>query len=474
MLRSNLLLLSILFILSIRLSAQEKAGPIPDFRISQSTSISSGNDLPFWMVSNQSGLFTMHNSSYQLTQAGLSRSLERDTLKKWGYTYGANLVYGYAGNADFQPNEYCLGFRLNNLVLKAGAQRDPILYGGLSSTNGNMYRSGNARPVPGLSLSTNGYIPFLFAKKWLTWRFLYEEGILKDKQFVTDAHLHHKNLYLHVPLSPSLSFSLGLEHYVFWGGYSPKYGQIPGGKEYFRYAFGLAGGKDGLLVDQENAAGNQLGSYNLEVKKDWTTLQTTFYWNHPFEDRSGMEFDNLRDGLWGIHLASKNKSAFVTGVVYEYMNTRNQSGSIHLKPAPTPEDPDKKTGRGGDNYFNNNTYTSGYTHYQRMMGTPLFVPKIGADGFSLGFESTRMWMHHLGLNGTMGHGFYWKSLMTWSRNYGNYGNIYLNPLNEFSFLAEGSYKGSKLPFIVKAGAAGDYGDRFEKRVGGYLGIEFNL
>jgi len=188
--------------------AQEKTGFVPDFRLSQTTAVSSGEELPFWMTSNQNGIYTLHNSSYMLFQAGLNRSLDRDTLKKWGYTYGANLVYGFAGSSDFQPNEYWLGFRFHQLILKAGAQSDPIIYGGLSSTNGNMYRSRNARPVPGLSLSTNGYIPFLFAKKWFSWRFLYEEGILKDKQYITDAHLHHKNLHFRALLTPSLSPSV--------------------------------------------------------------------------------------------------------------------------------------------------------------------------------------------------------------------------------------------------------------------------
>jgi len=190
------LIISILTLLSIPLMAQQKDGFVPDFHFSQTTAVSSGEDLPFWMTSNQNGIYTLHNSSYMLFQAGLNRSLDRDTLKKWGYTYGANMVYGIAGTSDFQPNEYWLGFRFHQLILKAGAQSDPILYGGLSSTNGNMYRSRNARPVPGLSLSTNGFIPFLFAKSWFSWRFLYEEGILKDNQFVTNAHLHHKNLHV--------------------------------------------------------------------------------------------------------------------------------------------------------------------------------------------------------------------------------------------------------------------------------------
>ena len=436
--------------------------------------MSSGSDLPFWMTSNQNGVYALHNSSYLLFQAGLNRSLDRDTLKKWGYTYGANMVYGLAGGSDFQPNEYWLGFRFHQLILKAGAQSDPIIYGGLSSTNGNMYRSRNARPVPGLSLSTNGYIPFLFAKKWFSWRFLYEEGILKDKQFVSDVHLHHKNLHFRAALTPSLSLSLGLEHYVFWGGNSPRFGQLPGWSQYFRYIFGLQGGAGASGIDQQNAAGNQLGSYNLELKKDWAALSATFYWNHPYEDRSGRELANMPDGLWGIHVATKNRAAFITDVVYEYMNTRNQSGSVYMVPAPTPENPNRRTGRGGDNYFNQDTYSSGYVHYQRMMGTPLFVPTIGADGISKGFGSTKMWMHHLGISGTVGNGFFWKSLTTWSRNFGTHFYPYPNPLSEFSFLSEGSYAGTKLPFIVKAGVSGDYGERFEHRTGGYLGIEFNF
>jgi len=278
------------------------------------------------------------------------------------------------------------------------------------------------------------------------------------------------SIFVRLSLPPSLS--LGLEHYVFWGGYSQKYGQLPEWSQYFRYVFGLAGGAGATLNDQMNVSGNQLGSYNLELKKKWETTNISFYWNHPFNDRSGMEFDNWIDGLWGIHLATKKRSALITDIVYEYMYTLNQSGAIPPHSAPTPENPNRTTGRGWDDYFGHGIYTSGYTHYQRMMGTPLFVPVISPDGISQGFESTRMWMHHLGVSGALGDGFYWRSLMTWSRNFGKYNDVYPNPLDELSLLAECRYSGAKLPFQVKVGIAGDYGDRFEKRIGGYLGIEF--
>ena len=465
------LLVVILFAFSSMAMAQPQVEFLPEYKASFQTMISSGNDLPFWMTANQNGIYSKQGSSYQLAQFGFNRNIDQDTVMKWSYTYGANLVYGYAGSSAVQVNEYWIGVRFRSLLLKAGAMAEPILYNGLSSTNGNMYNSGNARPIPGLILSSNGYIPSFIAKKWLSVRFLYNEGFLNDSRVVTHAHLHHKNLYLKGTVTSSVSIEVGLEHYVFWGGNSPIYGKLPGEKDYFRYILGLAGGSDSDVKDQVNAAGNQLGSYNLQIQKDWTNISASFYWNHPFEDRSGMELANLPDGLWGIHVMSKKRNALVTDVLYEFMNTRNQSGSFHLIPAPTPENPDRLSGRGMDNYFNHWAYRSGFTHFQRMIGTPLFVPEINAEGVSTGFLSTRMWMHHLGVSGTIGSGFYWKSLLTWSRNFGNYGNVYPDPIDQFSFLEELRYEGKELPFKVKTGIAGDLGQRFEQRLGGYLGVE---
>ena len=454
------ILFLILVSLTFSLFAQERGGFAPVVSASETTLVSSGKDLPFWMSSNQNGAITLHNPTFLLFQAGLKRGLERDSLKKWGYTYGGNLVYGLGGGSDFQPNEFWLGVRFHSLVLRAGAQADPVLYGGLSSTNGNMDHSGNARPVPGLSLSTRGYLPFLFAKKWFSYRFEYEEGFLNDQQAVSNTHLHHKNLYLRSRLTSTLLLTVGLEHYVFWGGNSPIRGQQPGWNEYFRYILEMKGGKGATSSDQINAAGNGLGIYNLELKKEWETGTATFYYNHPFEDRSGLEMVNIKDGLWGIHLGKKDQKALVTDFVYEYMYTLNQSGS--------------KPPRGNDNYFNHDLYSSGFTYFQRMMGTPLFVPTIGANGISQGFESTRMWMHHLGLSGNLGGGLCWKTLLTLSRNFGTYTNRYPNPVNELSVLAQCGYVTPKLPFALRGGVAADYGSRFEQRFGGYLGIGFHF
>ena len=457
------ILLLFFIALTFTLSAQEKNGFAPQVSLGETTLVSSGKDLPFWMSSNQNGTISLHNPTYLLFQAGIRRGLERDSLKKWGYTYGGNLVYGLAGGSDFQPNQYWLGVRYRSVILKAGAEADPVIYGGLSSTNGNMDHSGNSRPVPGISISTKGYLPFLFAKKWFSYRFQYEEGfMILDKQAVSNAHLHHKNLYLRSRLSPTLALTVGIEHYVWWGGNSPVLGPLPGWNQYFRYVLARPGGKGATLSDQQNEAGNGLGIYNVELKKEWPNCIASFYWNHPFEVPSDAGLSNTTDGLYGIHIGKKNKESLFTDFVYEFMRTNGRMRN------------NLSTNSGSSDYFNHGEYTSGFTYFQRMMGSPLFVPTIGADGISQGFESNMMWMHHLGLGGTLGDGFTWKSLLTLSRNFGVPYNLYPNPLTECSGLLECSYATPELPFALKAGVAADYGSRFQKRFGGYLGITFHL
>lgn len=467
MLKFEFLLLALF--LTFTLFANEGDEGFPEIHASLNSYTSSGKDLPFWLVSNQNGVFTMKNSSYQLLQFGVERGLKQDSLKSWGLTYGTNLVYGYAGTSDFQFNQYWFGVRCKWLVMKAGAQGDPVLYGGLSSTNGNMDWSDNARPLPGITLSTNDYVPFFFWKKWFSFKALYAENLLSDKQYVDHAHLHHKYVYGRASLD-SWKISLGLDHWVYWGGTSPVYGKLPGFENYFRYIIGLKGGSNSPDVDNTNASGNSLGLYVLTIEKQYRDFNLTFYYNHPFEDRSGLEMDNLPDGLWGLYLHRKGKT-FLKDIVYEFQNTTNQSGTYNMIEI---RNTGVRTGRGNDNYFNNWIYKSGHVHYNRMMGSPVFIPVIGANGISQGFDNTRILLHHLGFSGWMSDRLSWRSFLTWTRSFGTYDVKFPEPLDQFSFLSECGYNLSNLPIKFNVGIAGDYGERFEKRIGGYAGVSWRF
>jgi len=453
--------------------SQEHRTNLPEIKISAGSYISSGNDLPFWMTSNQNGIFSFHDSSCQLLQLGFEKKMKEDPNKSWDYFYGSDFVYGYSGTAsDFQFNQYWMGARYKGVVLKAGAQPDPILYGGLSSTNGNMDWSNNSRPVPGISLSTDGYIPFFFGKKWFSFKALYAENLLNDKRFVDNVHLHHKSLIGRASLG-TVKLSLGLDHWVYWGGTSPVYGKLPGFDNYFKYILGLKGGANSPKNERTNASGNSLGIYLLTVEKDFRNSRLTFYYNHPFEDRSGLEMENIPDGLWGLHYGSKGEH-FLSDFVYEFQNTLNQSGTYNMVEIGNTG---RFTGRGNDNYFNNWIYKSGHVYYNRMMGSPFFLPVIDANGISKGFDNTRILLHHMGFSGWMNKSTTWKSLISWSRSFGTYdpeGVRYDPPLDQLSFLAECGFIFNKLPLRFIVGVAGDYGDRFEKRAGAYAGLSWKL
>ena len=47
----------------------------------------------------------------------------------------------------------------------------------------------------------------------------------------------------------------------------------------------------------------------------------TVYYQHIFEDTSGLRFHNKTDGLWGIELTNLIKN---TTLLLEYLNTKNQ------------------------------------------------------------------------------------------------------------------------------------------------------
>ena len=473
-------LLVLLFFLYQGAFAQEENDGQTDFKVSLNSYLSSGKNLPFWMTSNQKGMIALNSNNYQLIQAGFSKEFESDSDAKLDYTWGANLVAGYGKESSFQANEFWAGMRYRGITITGGAKANPVVYEGLSSTNGNIDYSNNARPIPGVTIASNGFIPIFIWKNWLTGRGVYEEKFLGTHTFTSGAHLHHKSVELRASLRRDWAVTLGINHYVLWGGTSPEFGPMPGMSQYLNYILVLKAGPGAYVDDQRNRAGNQLGNFSLEIKKSLDRSVISFYYNHLFEDQSGIEFANWSDGLYGLHVSSKDKKQFVTDFLYEFMYTLNQSGSINKLPAPTPDNPNRVTGRGKDSYFDHFIYRS-FSYYNQMISTPLFVPLIGADGVAYGIGSTRMWMHHIGLKGTYGKSFNWKTLITYSRNFGTYdnsfptwGGAYPVPLDELSILLECMYSPKKSPIQIKFGVAGDVGQRFDNTVGAYAGISYKF
>ena len=278
---------------------------------------------------------------------------------------------------------------------------------------------------------------------------------------------------------PKWTFSAGIDHWVFWGGTFPATGdnpsfKMPGWKDYFRYVLGRTGSSSAPKDDQNNVEGNQLGQFIFSIDFAGTKSNLKAYYGHLWEDRSGFQFENAPDGLWGIYWKRVQPKAFFKAIVLEYVNTRDQSGRYH-KYTPDPVNrPDYQIGEGRDNYFNHGFYRSGFVSYNRMMGLPLFIPRIGETGVSEGFLNTRLWGVHLGMNGWLTKQIDWKTMLTYSKHYGKYGQEYTTPKQFVSVAGQLGYRKAGKPFAIALKAAYDHGAIMESGFGAELILTYQI
>lgn len=435
--------------------------------------LSNNNQLPFWLRANQNGIFSEDNNSYQILDFDFIKQFSVDKNKIWDISYGTQIVASYTNNTAFIPISYWADVRYKNFIFSIGAKPDPVHFGGLSSTNANLMWSNNARPLPHIRFSTNGFIPIFSRNQQLTIKAIFEENFLFDKRFIENAHLHHKNIYFKYRSKSNWEIIYGLDHWVFWAGNSPNLGNLPSFKSYLRYITGSKGSSSAPETDQINVSGNQLGNYYFEISKTHINNKLSFYWNHPFEDGSGRRHVNLWDGLWGFSIINKNNEKKISGFLIEFMRTMHQSGSYHQL-APDPNFPGREDAYGRDNYFNHSVYKSGFTHYGLMMGSPFFTPYINEEGVSEGFRSTRLWAFHLGIKGAITNKLYWHTMTSFSKNYGTYSEPFDVPIELFSYLLKLNYKNQESPLSYQFVLAGDIGNESKNQIGLGIGIQYRI
>jgi hypothetical protein len=456
-----LLILVVLYSFSI-----SKAQNPFQITISNTTFAATDSVLPFWFVANQHGRIQASNSFSNITDLTIGQTYNNTSKSKLGYSWGGNFVAAFGENNYYQLNQAFAGLSLFGWEIKGGMFYDEIRFAGLSTSNGNIAASGNARPVPKVRFATRGYKQFPFWQNWLSFKGEYEEGFLNDERYVDGAHLHHKNLYFKFQTSTSFNFKIGFEHFVMWGGTSQNenIGELPEGwNAYWHYVFAIPGGEDFPETDQKNIAGNQLGTYQFEMVKDFSKMEMTLYISHPWEDNSGLNLHNWPDNLLGLHLNIKNEKKLVTDVVYEFTNSRQQSirDSIYSW--------DENSGQWKmneyDDYFNNGIYVSGFTYQQQVMSSPLFYPIAKSNGISMGIRSNRLFAHHLGMRGNFSDFITWKGLLTYIQHLGTYSNPYTTSQKQISGLFEVHYINPGFPIQIGLSAAGDVGNYKGKNLG---------
>lgn len=413
--------------------------------------ISGGGDFsPFWLSANRQGLVSLSPNNGYL-RMGIHKDME--VRNRFSYGFGVDLVGAYEQSAPFYVQQAYVDLKYRSLGVTIGSKEQTSLLEHPELSSGSMVWSGNARPVPQLSVGiprftdvpgTNGWMQ---VKGELSYGFSTDANYQRDrykKPFSYARHIlfHRKNLIFRFEKDAPFFGLVGIDMAAHFGGdvyYSD--GSVvhcPTDLEsFFKVFVPMSGGSNSTWSDQVNVLGNHVGSYLMEFGYKQDDWRISIYKEHYFDDHSGMIFKNWQDGLWGFEWTRYNRS-WLTGFVFECMNSTDQSGPILWNKNETI--PIQVSG--ADDYYNN---IYGWAHWGMTQGTPFITsPDYNADGY-MSVRNSRVRAFHVGVKGCITEELDYRFLSSYSRNWGTLYLPFLNVKNNYSGLLEVRYAPAKYP-----------------------------
>ena len=448
---------------------QSKIHGSTDYNIESSGSASTDKYTPFWIVSNKYGIAPLDAGNAYLRSGIFHRQLFGNGLQ---WSAGIDIVAATPRYRNIYAQQLYTGIRYKFLDLSIGSKENYTSLWDRDLSSGDMVLSANARPIPEINISTPQFTAIPYTKGILQFKGNFAVGrsfdtdyieyFKNEKQYYTQNTLwHHKSLHIKI-IDPTsqipFTATLGIRHHAQWGGTSsdPEIGVQPHSlKDFTRIIAGKNGGASAYHSDSLNVLGNHYGSYDLKMGYLNPAFEIYAYKQHFFDDVSGMEFYNKMDGLYGIQAILHNFS-LVKKIVFEYINTRHQSGPVHL----VDYDHSKYPGYGGgsDDYYNNNGYRAGISNFNKTIGTPLITsPEYNKNG-DLGLKNNRIRAFHLGIQGYLSRQASYRILATSSEGWGTMSRPFLNKENNFSCAAKISYCHPRLEdWLFSGEIAADFG-----------------
>lgn len=367
---------------------------------------SNGSDtLPFWLYANRHGLIPLESSVNFITGFASETSLFPDQ-PDFDIRLGTELVHRFSdvdNTTHFQQLYATVEYR--KLALKAGRfyrlnDYDPSLEG---LTTGFLIESHNATPYPRISIETDGFVPFPNTKGALQIRFRYSDGILENDRTISSPLIHHKSLQLRTVIN-RLSLQVGLFHSVMWGGVDEEKGRLPQSfNDYLKVVFSRPASEESRANISEvlNKLGNTIGVYEAGFTYRTSDLRIVGYRHIFLEDELSVRLQSPWDGIWGLGLIWTDNGNPVHKIVYEHMNSIRQESQ-------------KGLAQGRANFYNHGIYTDGWSYNGRLMGNPLFTYNPDKNEVI----NNVMIAHHLGATGDLSRRFSYRTMITFSRNYG--------------------------------------------------------
>lgn len=356
---------------------------------------SSGTQAPFLLHSNTQGNISDAPFSGNVS-AGIYKRATRPN-RWYDYDFGVIMTgrfdtrhsTGYFNELYAHARLYIVDVTAGIKPLYAGSQNPRLSMGGLLF-------SGNAQPIPRISIGIDEYIPFpglygyMEIKGGLTHGWFADNSRLDPIKDTRDAMLHYKFAGVRLGGKLPVNISYELHHAAQW----------KGGWDSYKHVF-VAGAGGTTLSDQLNAEGNHLGFQELALTAKWSQWRITAYWQTLFEDMSAkfIGFTNQTDGLWGLSVR-QTQWPYIHSVMYEFLNTTGQDGPWH--------DKDGLIYGGRSDYYNNLSFPQGWTHFGRTIGNPYMAP-----------SNNRVRVHLVGAAGNI-YGFEYRFIASYARNWSTY------------------------------------------------------
>lgn len=418
--------------------------------------VGTGDFAPSLIMANRGGTITQSKGVYE--RVALFCPLE--PKKRFSYSFAID-AYAQATSGisysqwNYREKKLCMKSRrpaavtlqqlygmvkYRSVFLMAGMKEHDRTFLNNSLSSGDLTLSNNARPIPQIRVGfydfvdipfTNGWVQIIgdiaYGKftddKWNEDHFNYYNSFI-----TTDVWFHYKRLYLRSKPSKRLSVTVGMQHAAQFGGYYRNFrkGECIGSHrdrvdfKTFIDMFVQKQFNDSHIVSEAlNFRGNHLGSWDVSFRyRLRNNDEMSFYIMKPWEDGTGIGWQNGFDGVWGIAYKFSNQK-YIKGALIEYLDFTNQAGPfLHEPTEAIPSNP-----TGADNYYNNFKFNS-WANYGMAIGSPALKSTIyNTDGF-LEFQDNALRGFHMGMEGEIV-GIDWRMLLSWKESKGTH--IYPRP-----------------------------------------------
>ena len=369
---------------------------------------SSGKNSPFLFQSQNYGKYNaLPNAG--ILYMGIGKNFSHPQ-SLFDFSFKVNgLLKNSTTNSPFYVHEYYGKCRLWVFDLTAGAKEEILGTQDSTLSGGGILFSKNSRPMPKISAGIEKFTAIPFTGGYLEIKGAISHGWF-DNNIIKNEFIHHKYAYIRIGGKLPVRIQYGIDHVAQWGGILPNGNSLPSKfQDYISVVKAGHGGAKAASSEQVNTLGNHIISQSLKLEVDVKDTKLCAYWQNISEDPPVkfivLNEMNIWDGLWGVSLKN-SKMPFISGILYEYLSTSDQSGTLFQK--------DGIIYGGGDNYFSNYLYTPGWNYMGKTIGTPYIGPNT--PKWPSG-TNNRVSVHHIGLEGET-NGYNYRFMASYSKNYG--------------------------------------------------------